>query len=403
MKILKTTIAASLTLVLAACGGGQQGKPNFGDNEYAVITVKTQSVDLETTYPASVQGVQDVEIRPKVSGFITRVNVHEGQRVSKGQVLFVIDNETYTAAVNQAKASVNAASAQLATAQLTYDNSVKLHEKNVIGDFELKSASNSLETAKASLEQAKAGYASARQNLSFCYVTSPANGVVGELPYETGALVSASSSQPLTTVSDISTVRAYFSMTERDVMALQKEYGSNIVSNFPAVRLRLADGSLYEQDGKIVALSGVIDPKTGSLQARADFANPNRLLKSGSSAEIVIPHQNATAIVIPMEAVSDVQNKHFVYVVGNDNKVKYTEVSVDTNNDGTNYIITSGLKAGDRIVSKGITTLTDGMEIKPLTPEEYQKKLDETSKLGEAQGDYGKMKEIFSGKKDEKK
>ncbi|MBP5306445.1 MAG: efflux RND transporter periplasmic adaptor subunit [Paludibacteraceae bacterium] len=403
MNIVKTTLAASLALLLSACGGGKQGKPNFGDNEYAVMTVQTQSVDLETSYPASVQGVQDVEIRPKISGFITRVNVREGQKVSRGQVLFVIDNETYTAAVNQAKASVNAATAQLATAQLTYDNSVKLHEKSVIGDFELKSASNSLETAKASLEQAKAGYASARQNLSFCYVSSPANGVVGELPYETGALVSATSAQPLTTVSDISTVRAYFSITERDVMAMQKEYGSNIVSNFPPVRLRLADGSLYETEGKIVAISGVIDPKTGSLQARAEFANPDRLLKSGSSAEIVIPHQNTTAIVIPMEAVSDVQDKHFVYVVGKDNKVKYTEVSVDKNNDGTSYIITSGLKAGDRIVASGITTLTDGMEIKPLTPEQYKKKLEETNKLGEAQGDYGKMKEIFSEKKDEKK
>ena len=399
MKKNKLLLLIAAAAMLVACGG-KQGKPNFGDNEYAVRTIGTQSAALETTYPATVRGVQDVEIRPKVSGFITRLCVHEGQTVKKGQLLFVIDNVTYEAAARQAKASVNAAKAQLNTAKLTYENNQKLFNNNVIGSYELQSAKNSYETAKASLAQAEASYISAKQNLDFCYVTSPANGVVGDLPYKVGALVSASSQQPLTTVSDISTMQVYFSMTEKDLIEMTRTSGglTAAIKDYPAVKLKLADGSIYGHEGRVVTVSGVIDRTTGSVSIRADFPNPEHLLKTGGSGAIVVPHNDNAAIVIPQDATVQVQDKFFVYVLGANNKVKYTEITVSPNNDGNNYIVTGGLKVGEKIVVSGITALTDGAEIKPITEAQYAEKIKKAQALGEAQGDAKKLKEALGGK-----
>lgn len=390
------TIVA-MAAILASCGGGKQGKPDFGDNEYAVRTISGSNTDLQTTYPATIKGVQDVEIRPKISGFITKLCVKEGQQVRKGELLFVIDNVTYAAAARQAKAAVNSAKAQLSTAKLTCDNSEKLHQNGVIGDYELQSAKNTLASAEAALAQAEANYVSAKQNLDFCYVTSPANGVVGELPYKVGALVSSSSAQALTTVSDINSMQIYFSMTEKDLLDMTRSAGGMhaAVKDYPPVKLQLADGTMYDQEGKVAAVSGVIDSSTGSVSIRADFPNPQHLLKSGGSGSIVVPHSSQNAVVIPQEAVAQVQDKYFVYVVGGDNKVKYTEVKVDPNNDGKNYIITEGLKIGDSIVVKGITSLTDGAEIKPLTEAQYQEKLKKAEELGKDQDDLGKLQKAF--------
>ena len=328
----------------------------MGDNEYAVRTIGTQSTELQTSYPATIRGVQDVEIRPMVSGFITKMYVKEGQTVKKGQVLFEINKVTYEAAARQAKAAVNSAEAQLNTSKLTYENNQKLFANNVIGTYELQSSKNNYENAVAALAQAKANYVSAKQNLDFCYVTSPANGVVGDLPYRVGALVSASSAEPLTTVSDINTMQVYFSMTEKDVLDLTKTKGGlhAAISEYPAVQLKLADGTTYNHEGKVAAVSGVIDQATGSVSMRADFPNPEHLLKSGGSGYIVVPHVAANAIVIPQDAVAQVQDRYFVYILGGDNKVKYSPVTVNPDNDGKSYIIESGLKAGDKIVISGI-------------------------------------------------
>ena len=398
MNKTKILLIAVLTVVLASCGGGKSGgKPNFGDNEYAVRTVQGQNADLQTTYPATIKGVQDVEIRPKVSGFITKLCVKEGQQVKAGQLLFVIDNVTYAAAVRQARAAVNAAKAQLNTARLTYNNSQKLFKNNVIGSYELQSSKNAMESAAAQLAQAEAAYVSAKQNLDFCFVSSPANGVVGDLPYRVGALVSASSQQPLTTVSNNSTMQVYFSMTEKDLLDMTKTAGgiNAAISSYPAVKLQLADGSIYNHPGKVATVSGVIDPTTGSVSMRADFPNPERVLKSGASGSIVVPHTATSAVIVPQDAVVEVQDKHFVYVVGKDNKGKYTPVEINSQNDGKNYIITSGLHIGDRFVVNGVSSLQDGMEIKPLTEAQYADKLKKTEELGEAQGDLGKLKKAF--------
>ena len=369
----KILMFAAATLLLASCGGGG-GRPNFGDNEYPVVTVGTSSTQMQTTYPATIKGVQDVQICPKVQGFITQINVKEGQTVGAGQVLFVLDNVTYQAQVRQAQASVNTAQASCNTAKLSYENSQKLYENKVIGDFEQQSATNSYEQAKAGLSQALASLANAKEMLSFCYVKSPAAGVVGTLPFKKGALVNTAS--VLTTVSNNSSMEVYFSLTEKDALSMSQ----SSLGEMPSVQLQLADGTIYGHEGKVTKMSGVIDPTTGSIQMIALFSNPDRVLKSGGSGAIIIPRSNSSAIIIPQSCVSEVQNKKFVYLLTKDNKVKYTEIKVDPQNDGNNYIVTEGLKVGDKYVTNGITKLTDGMEIVPITPEKYQQKIDEQAK-----------------------
>jgi membrane fusion protein (multidrug efflux system) len=387
MKKNKIMMMAAIAATLVSCGGGG-GRPTFGDNEYPVVTVGTQSAASQATYPASIKGVQDVQISPKVGGFITQINVKEGQTVSAGQVLFVIDNATYQAQVRQMQAAVNTAQASCNTAKLSFENSQKLYESKVIGDFELQSATNAYESAKAALAQAQAGLASAKETLSFCYVKSPASGVVGTLPLKVGALVSAAS--VLTTVSNISSMEVYFSMSEKDALTMSKD-GSGL-SALPAVKLQLADGTIYDHEGKVTKMSGVIDQATGTVQLIAVFPNPEKLLKSGGSGSIVIPHSNSSAIVIPQSCVSEVQNKKFVYTLGKDNKVNYTEIQVAPQNDGKNYVVTDGLKVGDKYVTNGITKLSDQMEIVPITPERYQQKIQEQAKAMSAGDIVGAMK-----------
>ena len=382
MKQKKWLMLAAFAAFLFSCGNKNNMK--LGDNEYPVVTIGSQNAETQTTYPASIKGIQDVEIRPKVSGFITKLCVQEGQAVKAGQLLFVIDNTTYQAAVHQAQAALNSAKAQLNTSKLTFENSKKLFEKNVIGSYELQTAQNTFENAKAAVAQTQAALASARETLGFCYVKSPANGVIGSLPYKVGALVSASSPDALTTVSDIATVEVYFSVNEKDILNMTKNVGGihAAISDYPAVKLQLADGTMYNQLGKVVKVSGVINQATGAVSMIARFPNPDHLLKSGASGTVIVPKNSSNAIVIPQSVTTEVQNTVFVYIVDNKNKVKYTEITVDPQNDGKNYIVTGGLHIGDRIVTKGLASLTDTMTIKPITEAQYEKKISDAIKLG---------------------
>ena len=384
MKKNKIMMVAAASLLLASCGGG--GRPTFGDNEYPVQAVGTSSTQMQSTYPATIKGVQDVQICPKVQGFITQINVKEGQTVGAGQVLFVLDNVTYQSQVRQSQAAVNTAQASCNTAKLNFENSQKLYENGVIGDFELQTATNSYEQAKASLASAQAGLASAKEMLSFCYVKSPAAGVVGTLPYKIGTLVNTST--VLTTVSNNSSMEVYFSLTEKDALNMTQAS----LGEMPSVQLKLADGTIYSHEGKVTKMSGVIDATTGSVQIIALFPNPGKMLKSGGSGTIVIPRSNSSAIIIPQSCVSEVQDKKFVYLLGEGNKVKYSEIKVDPQNDGNTYIVTEGLKVGDKYVTNGITKLTDGMEIVPITPEKYQQKIQDQAKAMTAGDIVGAMK-----------
>lgn len=390
---------ALAALSLVSCGKKSGGSlADLQDNEFAVRTVGESSADMQTTYPATIKGIQDVEVHPKLSGYITNVYVHEGQYVRAGQVMFTIDSETYRAAVSQSQAALNTAIAQANTTRLTYLNNKKLFAQHIIGQYELATALNSYKTAEAQVAQARASLVSARETLAWCTVTAPASGVVGSLPFKKGALVSAQST--LTTVSDVSTVEVFFSMSEADILGMSKTAGSvtGVIHEMPTVKLQLADGTVYNQPGRVVKMSGVIDATTGAYTLIAHFPNPQGLLKSGGAGQIIVPHVSNNIISIPQEATSQVQDKYFVYKVDKNNKVKYTEITVNPQNDGQNYIVTSGLNAGDRYVSKGISKLTDGEQIKPLTEEQYQKKIDDAANLAKEQGSAKGFVKAMTGK-----
>ncbi len=360
---------AYLTLCLALAGCGNKTQIPQASNEYAVREIKTTECNLSTSYPATIKGIQDIEIRPKVSGFITKVHVDEGDFVRRGQVLFSIDRVQYEAAVKSAEAAVRVARTTVSTQKLTVKNKKMLHEKKIISDYDMEMAENQLASAEAQLASARAQLIDARNNLSFCSVTSPSDGVVGTIPYRVGSLVSSSTAEALTTVSNISKMYVYFSMTEKQLLEYTKgtDGVKGALAAIPAVNLQLADGSTYDQTGKVTNVSGVIDITTGSVSMRATFDNPQKILRSGGSGSVVIPIHKDNAILVPQKATYEIQDKHFVYVVGKDNKVKNTEITVLPQNDGTNYVVTGGLKAGERIVVEGINTLSDGMAIKPIT------------------------------------
>ena len=362
MKSRLVLLACCLAL-LSSCGQGD--KSTGKAPEFAVIAVETTTANLTNSYPATIKGKQDVEIRPMVSGFITKLHVDEGSVVRKGQVLFSIDPVQYQAAVNSAKAAVETAKAAVNTQELTVNNKRTLNQKNIISDYDLQMAENQLAQTKAQLAQAEAQEVNARNNLSYTEVKSPSDGVVGMLPYRAGALVSASIPQPLTTVSDNSNMYVYFSMTENQLLAMSRQYKSmdEALKNMPEVSLKLNDQSIYEQKGKIESISGVIDRKTGTVGVRAVFPNESRLLHSGASGNVLIPQTYKDCIVIPQGATVRLQDKTLVYKVV-DGKAVSTLITVAEINDGREYIVLDGLKVGEEIVSEGAGLVREGTQVK---------------------------------------
>ncbi|MEZ3518315.1 MAG: efflux RND transporter periplasmic adaptor subunit [Muribaculaceae bacterium] len=338
--------------------------------ELAVMTVGTDDATLMTSYPTSLQGVNDVEIRPQATGFLTKVCVSEGQRVSKGQVLFEIDKVALQAAVDQAKAAVAVAQANVNTAQTNANNNKLLLDKNIIGAPAYQTSVDALNAAKAQLNQANATLVAAQKNLSYSVVTAPTSGVIGTIDFKEGTLVSPSTM--LTVLSDNGDMDAYFSMTEKEILALTdggKRSVEAAKNAMPPVQLQLANGEIYSHPGKIVSISGVLDSATGSAQVKAQFPNPDGMLRSGNTGNILLPTTSNGAIQIPQAATFEIQDMRFCYVVGDSAKVHSTPIQVSELNDGQNFIVTSGLKPGDQIVIEGVgISVRDGMMIKPKSP-----------------------------------
>ena len=340
----RIVLFAFCVALLSSCGnkGNDTGKVP----EYAVQELQKTTANLTTAYPATIKGKQDVEIRPQVSGFITKLCVDEGAAVRKGQVLFIVDPTQYEAAVRTAKAAVATAEAAVSTQQMTYDNKKELNKKQIISDYDLAMAENSLAQTKAQLAQAKAQLTTAQQNLSFTQVKSPSDGVINNIPYRVGALVSPSIATPMTTVSEIDEVYVYFSMTEKELLAMTKS----------------------DIEGKVDAITGVIDQSTGSVSIRAIFPNKEHVLRSGGTANVLIPYTMENVITIPQSATVEIQDKKFVYVLQPDNTVKYTEIKIFNLDNGKDYLVTSGLNSGDKIVIEGVQNLKDGQKVQPITP-----------------------------------
>ena len=356
-----------------AAVGCQQAPQMPMTTAYEVMTVAPSDRTISTAYSATIRGRQDIDIYPQVGGTLTQVAVTEGQQVQKGQTMFVIDQVPYRAALQTATANVSAAKAQLATALLNYNSRQELYKQNVVSEFDLNTAKNALLAAKAQLEQAQAQEVNARNSLSYTEVKSPSDGVVGTLPYRVGALVSANMPQPLTTVSDNSDMYVYFSMTENQLLNLIRQYGSKeeVLKQMPAVTLTLSDRSTYAEPGRIESISGVIDRSTGTVSLRAVFPNKDGLLHSGGTGNVIVPVEKSGVLVIPQSATFEIQDRRFVYKVV-DGVAQSAPVQVTRVDGGREFIVNSGLSAGDVIVVEGVGLLREGTPITPKNPEAVQ-------------------------------
>lgn len=369
-RIFAYILVISFLSIITGCDSkNKQKTANNQPREYPVITVHQDSITTYTTHPATIEGMLDVEIRPKVEGYIEGIYIDEGDAVKKGDLLFRINSEEYTQQVRSAQANVKAAEAKESTASMEVKKKEALVKKNIISDYDLESAQYALKSAKATLTQAKADLLNAKTNLGYTEVRSPSDGVIGMIPYRIGSLVSSNMTKPLTMLADISKVHVYFSINEKEFLALNRQLpGANLenrLDKLPPVELVLADGTTYDRQGKIDAISGLVNSSTGAVSIRATFDNPEGLLRSGSSGTIRIPVHRDSVIVIPQQTTYEIQDKHYVYLVGDSNEVHSKSIKVTEDNAGQNFIVDQGLKAGDRIVVEGINALQDDMKIIP--------------------------------------
>ena len=360
MKKLSILGILSTTLLLSSCYGTSE-KPAQGPAappppSLQVGTLKKQDLTIYNEFATTLEGKQNVEIWPKVSGFVQEVYVEEGQKIKKGQLLFKLETQTLNQDANAAKASVN-------VAQVEVDKLKPLVEKNIISSVQL-------ETAKAQLEQAKANYQSVTSNIGYSRITSPVDGYIGEIPFKIGALVSSNMGQPLTTVSDVSEVRAYFSMNEKELLKLKESMPKNDnnvmeVEKAPNVTLVMVNGEEYAEPGKIAMINTIINSTTGSVTARADFDNKSNLLSSGSTGKIKIPTIYENAYEIPQTATVDLQGKKLVYILKDDNTVTTMPINIVANTQ-KGFIVEKGINEGTTIVLEGVTKIKDGMTINPV-------------------------------------
>jgi len=373
-KVTTLFFSMNIAILLASCGNNDEEKKAAaaaaaGPQAYPVFTVRTQTTELNSDYPATIEGIQNIDIRPKVDGFIQKIFVDEGSVVKKGQLLFTIMAPQYEQEVRTARAAISSAEADVNAAQLQVNKTRPLVEKDIISKYDLDAAQLTLQSRKAALAQAKATLVNAQVNLGYTSITSPVDGVVGSIPFRNGSLVSSSSAEPLTTVSNTSKVYAYFSLNEKQLLDFSKTYKGKTLAeqmkNIPPVSLVLADGTVYAQNGKIESINGQINTATGSASLRATFPNPVSLLKSGASASVRIPQKVEDAILVPQKSTIDLQGKKFVYVLGDSSKIVSTEIQIMDLAKDKFYVVTKGLKAGDKIVLEGFQSLKDGTKIKP--------------------------------------
>lgn len=371
---MRFIIIAGLFLLFACSNKQNQQKAAPVVQAYPVFKVITQTATLQTDYPATLQGEQNIEIRPRIDGYIEKIYIDEGATVKKGQLLFRISAPQYQQDVNNAAAAINSAEADVSAAELQVKKTKPLVEKDIISKYELQSAEYTLAARKAVLAQARANLANARTNVGYTNVVSPVNGVVGTIPYRLGSLVSSTTAMPLTTVSNIGKVYAYFSLNEKQLLDFSRQYeGSTLeakLKQLPPVILLLADGSEYPEKGHVETIAGLINTETGSASFRATFPNPVGLLRSGGSAIVRIPVTVNNAVVVPQRSTYELQGKRFVYLVNESNKVISNEIEVMNTPASQYFVVTKGLKAGAAVIYESTSSLQDSTVIKPdMQPE----------------------------------
>lgn len=373
---MRQTILILLAFLVLATGCGKKqtkARPELSTRVYPVKEMSRQSVILETEYPVVLKGEEDAEIKPRVSGYIDKVFVKEGDVVKRGTALFSINSPTSEQTLAAAKASLENAAANLNTARLNVERIRPLAEKNIVSEVQLRTYENAYKTALAAQEEAQATLTAAKATSGWTTVTSPIDGVVGSVPYRTGNMVTTGTT--LTTIAKTDQVYAYFSMNEKALLALLNDLDGvtqeEKINSIPAVSLILPDGTVYSEKGNISAISGVVHTATGSVSLRASFPNPQGVLRSGLSGKIIIPRKMEDALTVPQKATFTQQDKVVIYRVmkdasGENDSTVQTIISVLPMPDGRNYVVTSGLSEGDRIVLDGVATLGDGRKIKTV-------------------------------------
>lgn len=357
----KVLFVLMIMSIVTACNRNSQEEKS---TSFSTMKITESTSEVAESYSASIRGKQDIEIYPQISGIISRLCVHEGEKVKKGDVLFMLDQVSYQATLRTATANVHSAEAQVETAKLDYSSKQALLKEEVISQYELLTARNTLSIALAAVEQAKAEETNARNSLSYTVIKSPSDGVVGTLPYRVGSLVSPTMTQPLTILSDNTQMGVYFSMTENQLRVFVREYGSleQTIKQMPPLQLQLSDGTLYETKGKVETISGVINSQTGTVSIRAIFPNEKQVLWSGGIGNVIITHRKDKSIVIPQNVTVELQDKRYVYKIEN-GKAKQTFILVERLDNGTDFVVREGLKLGDIIISEGVGLVRNGMLI----------------------------------------
>jgi membrane fusion protein (multidrug efflux system) len=366
-KTMKYLAFISLITVLYSCSQPPQ-QPQAVIPSLPVTEIYAGNPITYQDYPASVEGAVNVEIRPQIDGILERIYVDEGALVAKGQPLFKINDQPYQQRLNNAKAAQHAAEGALANAQLEVEKLTPLVENKVISDYQLRAAKAALSVAKANVEQAKAEVGTAQINLGYTLIKAPVSGYLGRLGKKQGSLVGPADPAALTQLSDVHDVHVYFSLSEDDFVSFKTNYAGNTlqekVKHLPPVALVLSDDSTYTIPGKVDMVDGQFNKTTAAITLRASFPNANGVLRSGNTGKVRLALQHKNVEVVPMDATLEMQDKVFVYTVGDSNKVSKQPIII-VGKTGTNYLVKDGVKPGDRIVTAGIDHLQDGQVIKP--------------------------------------
>ncbi len=359
--------------IILPCGCSSSAAENNNNTappppQVPVIEVVTAPAVTYQEFPASLEGKVNVEIRPQVDGYLQKIFVDEGAYVKAGQPLFKIDDRPYQEQLQNAKSSWQTAQANMQRAQVEVDRLAPLVENNVISDVQLKTAKASYDAAKSSVEQAKAVVNNAQIDVGYTLIKAPASGYIGRIPFKQGSLVGKSGTQPLTLLSDVSEVYAYFSMSEPDFILFQNKFAGNTmeekIKTVPPIELVLADNNVYSVKGKIGLVEGQFDATMGAISFRASFPNANGVLRSGNTGKIRIPTLYKSALVVPQEATYEIQDKVFVFAVGDSNKITGKPIIVSGKTDNY-YFVDKGVSPGEKIVFAGTNNLRDGMQIEP--------------------------------------
>ncbi|MHB8206199.1 efflux RND transporter periplasmic adaptor subunit [Mucilaginibacter sp.] len=366
---MKRIILGLITITLLySCSPKPQAASAPPAPSLPVATIVSGTDTTYQEYPASVEGTVNVEIRPQVSGSLDKVFVDEGAYVSQGQPIFKINDLPYRAALNNALASMHAAEASVANAQLEIDKLTPLVQNKVVSDYQLKTARAAYDVAKANVEQTKANVSTAQINLGYTIIKAPVGGYIGRLIKKQGSLVAPTDVDALTLLSDVHNVHVYFSLGEKDFIDFKEQYPGETLKDklksLPPVTLLLADASSYAQQGKIDMIDGQFDKTTGAITLRANFPNAQGLLRSGNTGKVRLSLVHKDALLVPESATVDMQDKVFVFTVGDSSKVKKQAINI-VGKSGDNYLVKDGIKVGDQIVLSGVDKLQEGMVIQP--------------------------------------